>query len=125
MKKKEAVEGEVLTTLERTPAMLLPAGCALEDADAQKKWLDKAEKENWSVKDLREAVKGPKELPPADDGMTTFACNKCSAIVLAKDLDAAVKRLNGALDPGAEKIKASDLAEWPGEGEFVRFVVEF
>jgi len=89
----------------------------------QKKWLGRAEKENWSVKELREAIKGPGN--PAAIEQKTFTCAKCAAVVLAPDLEAAVERINGSLDPGAKKVKADDLEEWPKEGEFVRFIVEF
>ena len=94
------------------------------EVDRQEELLKKAEKENWTVKQLREAVQGPKEpAEPKDEDLKTFTCEKFNAVVLAKDAEAAAKRLMASKDPGDKrKIGSKDVEEWPREGETVRFM---
>lgn len=93
----------------------------------QDKWLAKAEKEGWTVKELRNAAHPPGEpAPPVDTESKTWTCAKVAAVIRAKSGAEALQVVCKALDPGSRvKIKAGDLEEWPKPGEFVRFVVEF
>jgi hypothetical protein len=96
------------------------------EAKEQDKWLAKAEKEGWTVKELRNAAHPPEEPPPPEEDSKTWTCAKVAAVIRAKSGAEALQVVEKALDPGSRvKIKAGDLEEWPKPGEFVRFVVEF
>jgi hypothetical protein len=96
------------------------------EAKEQDKWLAKAEKEGWTVKELRNAAHPPDESAPPEEESKTWTCAKVAAVIRAKSGAEALQVVCKALDPGSRvKIKAGDLEEWPKPGEFVRFVVEF